>query len=157
MYRLIIIIVLALVWLVADSNHLLECGLQSALLYPFFHANLFHLLANSLAVYSIFTPKRTDNLRVLLIGYAISVVVYPFSFRPLIGISNMLYAIIGMRTPPFSSQWWHTSPVRVFLCVTTVMVFVPQIAALTHVISFAIGIAVAHLLRYIKSHSHERR
>lgn len=156
MYRLTIIIILALVWLFADSGQLLEGGLRSALLYPLYHANLFHLLANSLAVCSIFSPKKTDNLRALLIGYAVSVIVYPFSFRPLIGISNMLYAIIGMRTPPFSSQWWHTSPVRVFLCVTTAMVFISQIAALTHVISFAIGIAVAHLLRYIKSHSYER-
>lgn len=150
MYRIVIIAILAVFYLFGDSTHLSEGGLSSALLYPLYHANLFHLLANGFAIYTIFSPQKKDNARALIIGYIVSVIVYPLSIRPLIGVSNILYAIIGLRTPPLSSQWWHTAPVRVFLCVTVAMVFIPQVAAITHVISFTIGIVVAHLLRHKK-------
>ena len=122
-----------------------------ALVYPFLHANLFHLLVNTYATFLLFDPGRKDNMRCLVMGYIISFIVYPLSFRPVIGISNLLYAVIGLRTPPFYSPFWRNPMVILFLSVTVLMVFIPSIAATTHVASFILGMLTAMASREIKS------
>lgn len=122
-----------------------------ALSYSFFHASWWHLAVNSLAVWSIYSPKRSCKpCRDLLFPYIIAVLVYPLSLRPVIGLSNLLYAVLGLRTPPLSSPWWKQTPVVVFLVVTVLMVFIPQVSATTHVAAFLLGVGGAYLNRYAK-------
>ena len=119
-----------------------------AIVYPFFHASWWHLAVNALAIWTIYRPGRCKPCRDLLIPYIISCIVYPLSLRPVIGISNVIYAALGMRTPPLSSPWWKQSTVIIFLVVTVALIFVPQFSATTHIAAFALGMAGASVSRW---------
>lgn len=121
-----------------------------ALSYSFFHASAWHLAVNGLATWTIFTPARPRKGRDLVVAYVIAVAVYGLSLRPVIGFSNILYAVLGLRTPALSSSWWRQPGVIVFLVITVLMLFIPQFSALTHIFSFLAGMAVAGLRRFIE-------
>lgn len=125
--------------------------LQRAMLYSFFHGNWWHLAINCLAAWSIFAPARKRNWLHLLIGCIISGLVYPLSIRPAIGFSNVLYAVLGLRTPPLKSKWWKQPAVIVFLAVTLALVFVPKFSATTHIAAFLLGMAGAALKRFFNN------
>ena len=132
---------------VRDGSYLLRAST-----YSFFHASVWHLAVNSLAIWSVF---RKDNLckacRDLAISYIIAFIVFPFSVRPVIGFSNILYAVIGLRTPPLTSRWWRSSQVIVFLIVTVALVFIPRFSATTHIAAFLLGIGCAYVRRFNQS------
>ena len=118
-----------------------------ALSYSFFHASWWHLAVNCLAAWSIFVPSRKCSTGMLVAAFAIAVLVYPLSFRPVIGFSNVLYAVLGLRTPSLKSKWWRQPAVIVFLVVTVALVFVPRFSATTHIAAFVLGMAGASLQR----------
>lgn len=120
-------------------------------LYPLFHANVFHLLVNCLALWMLLKPERKDNATCLIEGYVISCIAFFFTHTPMIGISNLLYAVAGLRSPSFGSPWWKTTPVRIFLAVTFIMMFIPQISGITHVVSFGLGIGVDRTVKFFIS------
>lgn len=128
-----------------------------ALSYSFFHGNWWHLAVNALAVWTIYDPKRCKPCRDLLFPFLFAVLVYPLSFRPVIGFSNILYAALGMRTPPLDSPWWRQTPVLVFLAVTVALVFIPRFSATTHIAAFALGIAGAYAARWWNKISRDAR
>ena len=126
--------------------------------YPFFHASWWHLAVNGIAIWTIYDERRCKPCRDLLISYIISIAVYPLALRPVIGFSNILYAVLGLRTPPLSSPWWKQMPVIVFLIVTVALVFVPQFSATTHIAAFVIGVILAYAGRWLnKLHSDAAR
>ena len=154
--RYILIILMIAVYAIFGIPTWLEMGespyLARALAYSFFHASLWHLAVNSLATWTLYrNASFCKACKELLVAFLIAVAVYPLSFRPVIGFSNVLYATIGMRTPPLSSPWWRKSPVIVFLAVTVAMFFIPRFSATTHVAAFALGIGYAYLRRFHKS------
>ena len=131
-------------WLTGtDSDYICR-----ALSYSFFHANWAHLLLNCIAVWMVFSPRRRWSMKGLLVAYLIAVVVYPCSFRPVIGFSNILYAGLGMRSPSLRSPWWKNPSTMTFIMVTLAMAFIPQIAATTHIISFLLGMLYASFKRW---------
>ena len=123
---------------------------QRALLYSFFHANWWHLAVNCLALWTIY-KHPCKPCRDLLFPFIIAVAVYPLSFRPVIGFSNVLYAALGLRTPSLRSRWWKQTPVIVFLIVTLAMVFIPRFSATTHIAAFLLGMGGAAIGRFHKS------
>jgi len=133
--------------------------LLRALSYSFFHANWFHLAVNCIAVWTVFSPKRKSckPCRDLFLSYLVAVLVYPLSFRPVIGFSNVLYCMLGLRVPPFSSAWWKTPVAITFAIVTLVMAFVPQLSATTHIAAFLCGMLLSHLFRSIKELTSDAR
>ena len=134
-------------WLAGDEvNYWLR-----ALSYGAFHANWWHLAVNCLAVWTIFNPRRNDNIRNFFTAFVISVLVYPLSLRPVVGISNLLYAVIGLRTPALSSRWWRQPGVIAFLVITLLMLFIPQFSATTHIAAFLAGMLVAAVKRGLNS------
>ena len=151
--RYILVAVLTALWLVfrapawlagTDVPYMLR-----ALAYPFFHASVWHLAVNALATWSIFAPGRKRTWKDLVISYLISVLVYGLSLRPVIGFSNVLYAALGLATPPLSSPWWKRPEVLVFLALTVLMLLVPQFSALSHIFAFIAGMLVAAVRRFI--------
>lgn len=125
--------------------------MQRAALYSFFHANIWHLAVNCLAIWASFSPKRRRMGVELLLSYLVAFAVYPLSLRPVIGFSNILFATLGQRTPPLSSRWWRTPPVILFIVLMFGMLFLPQFSALTHIVSFALGMLIASCRRGIDS------
>lgn len=119
--------------------------------YSFFHANIWHLAINCIAVWTVFRPTISVTSRkwhkMFLAAYIIAVLVYPFSLRPVIGFSNILYATIGLNTPRLSSPWWRRTSVIIFIAVTALMIFFPVFSASTHIASFLLGMAGAAIRR----------
>lgn len=121
--------------------------------YSFFHANLFHLAINCLSIWVVFDPRKKDNTIALIVGALIAVLVYPLALKPVVGFSNVLYAIIGFRSPSFKSSWWKHPSVLLFLAITVAMVFIPHFSATTHMGAFALGVAFAHIRRLLNQHN----
>lgn len=130
-------------WL-SDGNC---CEAVRALAYPLFHANVWHLAANALAVWTVFAPRK-GNAMLLTVAALISLAVYPLSPRPMVGISNLIYAAVGLRTPPIRSPWWRAPQVLVFIAVTVLMLALPQFSAVTHIAAFAAGCVLAAAGRF---------
>lgn len=150
MVRIILILLLVALQAVFGIPEFMADGpyWQRALLYSFFHGNWWHLAVNCLAIWTIFSPKRKVSCLQLVSSYLIAVLVFPMSFRPVIGFSNVLYATLGLRTPSLTSKWWRQPSVILFLIVTVGLVFVPQFSATTHIASFILGMAGASIKRF---------
>lgn len=119
--------------------------------YSAFHANWWHLAVNCLAIWTIFSPRLNGKPLQNVAAFLIAVLVYPLSLRPVVGISNLLYAVIGLRTPSFSSRWWKSPGVIVFLVVTFLMLFIPQFSATTHIAALSCGVLLATVKRGLNS------
>lgn len=127
-----------------DSPFLLR-----ATTYHWFHANIFHLAVNCLSLSVIF--RNGVRIRELSWAFLMATVSYAVAVRPIVGISNILFAVIGMRTPSFDSPWWRNPATLTFLAVTLLMVFIPQVSATTHIFSFTMGVLYAYLKRHFNS------
>lgn len=126
-----------------------------ALTYHFYHANIFHLLANCLSIWFVFRVTKTRSTlqitKEFCIAFVIASIVFTLTHKPVIGISNILFAIAGMRTPAFSHPWWKAPNTIVFFIVTLLMLLLPRFAAFTHIVSFAIGVFIAVCKRELKA------
>jgi len=154
MVRIVLIVLLAGLQLAFGAPEWLHPDgapyILRALGYSFFHGNWWHLAVNALAIWTIYDPKRhpCKPCRDLLFPFLVAVLVYPLSWRPVIGFSNILYATLGLRTPPLSSPWWKHPTVITFLVVTVAMVFIPRFSATTHIAAFVLGMAGAAIGRF---------
>ena len=159
MVRAVAILVLVALQVVFGIPDFLQGGpyWERALLYSFFHGSWWHLAVNCLAAWTIFQPRYKTGPGRLVAAYIIAVLVYPLSFRPVIGFSNVLYAVLGLRTPRLDSRWWRRPEVLTFIAVTVLLVFVPRFSATTHIAAFILGMAGAALQRLFKDISSDFR
>lgn len=160
--RYIIIAVLSIVFIFLERpEYLYGKSFLTSVTYHFFHANIFHLAANCLSVWYLFKKTITRNAKTMiaeiLIAYIIATFSYMVAFRPIIGVSNMLFAIIGMRTPAWSSSWWRAKETKLFFGITLFMLLFPQVSAITHITAFIIGVIVSMTKRKIKSLENDYR
>lgn len=148
MARLTVIALLTAVYIALGIPDFMTDGpyWTRAVLYSLFHANGWHLAVNAIAIWSIFAPSR--NNKILLVAFLIAIAVYPLSWRPVIGFSNVLYAMLGLRTPPLRNPWWKHPSVLAFLAITVAMVFIPRFSATTHIAAFVLGMGGAALGRW---------
>lgn len=159
MGRIVLILVLVgLHALLGAPDYLLsDAGsLRAVASYSFFHASWLHLAVNCLAVSLMFMPSlmRSHKYNIyteLASGILIAMAVAPLSMRPPVGFSNVLYAVVGLRTPSFSHPWWRKRPVIFFFILTAVLIPFPQVAGLTHVAALAAGVLLAVLRRFYHS------
>lgn len=114
-------------------------------LHHFFHGNVFHLLVNCLSLYLI--VPRAKNWH-LVAGYIIGSLSLLTATNPVVGFSNIVYAVIGVRSPSFDSYWWRHPGTRIFLIVTALMIFLPNVSAVTHIVSFVGGVLVSISFRW---------
>lgn len=147
--RWLVIGVLVATFLWCDNSFLM--GDQNLLLrmttHHFFHAGFWHLLVNS---FSTWVLLKRFCLKEFTIAWVIASLSYIFSPLPVIGFSNIIYALIGLRTPSFSSSWWKHPTTIVFFVATILMAFIPNISFVTHWVSLGLAIAVSALTRTIK-------
>lgn len=157
--RYALVIILTLVYFVVGCPEFLAddtagCWL-SALTYHAFHANIFHLAVNCISIWFVFdvTPYRREkaNIRNFFTAYLIATATYFTAVRPVVGISNILFAVLGLRTPSFNHPWWRHPGTIVFFAVTLLMLAFPQFSAVTHIASFACGTAISTVKRKLNS------
>lgn len=124
-------------------------GLHVALTYHFFHANIFHLAANVLSIWAIFAKDRRYAWCSLIVAYVCATISWYCTSSDVVGISNMIFALLGLRTPSLKDGWWRRRTVIVFLLVTAGMALVPGISAGTHLVSFFLGVLFASFQRIL--------
>lgn len=95
--------------------------------YMFFHANIFHLIGNCYALFLLL------NKRIVIPAYLIAVIVSFVPMPPTVGISSMLFAIIGMCR--INSKW---EKVLVYIYLISGL-FIPGINGTIHISSFVLG------------------
>ena len=136
-------------WLHSDRWYL-------AVAHHFFHANIFHLAANCLSLWLMFrNPSSVLSWSRVVTAFVLASLSWFASSADVIGASNFIFALAGLRTPSFSHAWWRQPSVRFFLIVTTAMAVLPQVSAITHISSFVLGCAVASASRFINTTSHD--
>lgn len=132
-------------------------GAHVSMLHHFFHANVFHLAVNCLAVWTLFKKDVHYGLKRILMAYVIGSLSWFCSIEDVVGFSNFIFATIGLRTPSFESSWWKHPSVITFFVVTVLMAFLPNVSAVTHIVSFVLGCIAAGATRIINSVSSDFR
>ncbi len=134
-------------------------AIVKAVSYHWFHANLWHLLANSLSIWLLLRTTRSRTAKTVslqfIIAFLIASAMYFTATKPVVGISNILFAIVGLRTPAFRHPWWRKTETIVFFVVTFLLLLVPQFSSVTHITSLLSGIGIAALTRAIHSLSND--
>jgi membrane associated rhomboid family serine protease len=122
-----------------------------SLIHHFFHANIFHLAVNCMSIWALFRRGQTYGLSPFLWAYLIASISWFASSADPVGFSNIIFALVGLRTPSIKDRWWVSSSVITFLAITILMAFIPQVSAITHIVSFALGCLVAGASRIINN------
>lgn len=117
-------------------------GICAAATYHFFHANIFHLISNSIALFFILRIKRL-NWKLMIVAYVIASLAFFTATTPTIGMSNFVYASIGLLVPPLYSKWWTTRTSIIFFMSILLSFAIPNVSAITHLVSFCAGAALS--------------
>lgn len=141
------IAILLLIYLLPVSTPSVAASTTSSwwthLIYPFFHANIFHLLAN---IYALWFIRPT--WAILLTAWSIAVASSWITPVPVVGFSSMIYAIWGMNMLNASQKSWI-----IFLAINFITIFLPSMGWMVHFSTFTIGL----LYSYFKRLSNEYR
>lgn len=130
-------------------------GIHVALSHHFFHANIFHLAVNSMSVWLLFRKGYRYETAPLIVAFICATISWYCSAADVVGFSNIIFAIVGLRTPSLSSSWWRQPATVMFFAVTLLMAFLPQVSAVTHLVSFVLGCLYAAAHRIITSISRD--
>ena len=133
-----------------------DCGYIS-LVHHFFHANIFHLAVNSLSIWTLFRKGFRYNIAPVVWAYIIGSASWFCTSDDVVGFSNIIFALIGLRSPSLSNAWWKQPSVILFLAITALMAFLPQVSAITHIVSFVLGYIVAGASRIVNNISSDFR
>lgn len=116
---------------VRDSMAVSYDSWHNVLLYHFAHANIFHLICNLMALWP-FAPR----IRTVIVAYAcssFSALLLAFTvpgYGPVCGLSAMLFACFARRYATWQKPTWQ------ILLVNLPFLFIPQVDALLHLLSF---------------------
>lgn len=110
--------------------------------YHFYHANIFHFLANAWALW-LMRPSFSDLAK----AYPLAVIASLFALQPTIGFSAIIYAYIGINIIR-----WKVSLVDwgVFITANLITLFIPNIAFGVHFAAFTLGITTWKLKNSLK-------
>jgi membrane associated rhomboid family serine protease len=122
-----------------------------SLVHHFFHANVFHLAVNCLSLWSLFRGGQRYGILPLVAAYIIGSLSWFFTSADVVGFSNVIFALIGLRTPSLRHAWWRQPAVLVFLAMTALMALLPQVSAVTHIVSFVLGCIASGVQRIIQN------
>ncbi len=155
--RYIVVLLLAATYFIPKPECLFAMEWPAHVIHHFWHANVFHFAVNALAVWTVLDPRTKPSWWLLPLGFVIGSVSYCFAVKPVIGFSNILFAMAGMRTPSFSSAWWKSTTVKIFLIVMVLQVFMPWFSATTHIVSYIFGVGAASVIRFSKGLDYDTR
>ena len=130
-------------WLHSDAWHV-------AFLHHFFHVNIFHLAVNSLSLWMMWRRAPSIDWHLVFTAFILASLSWFASSADVAGASNFIFAALGLRTPELTSRWWRQASVITFLAVTILMAALPQVSAVTHIVSFVSGCICAAVFRTLK-------
>lgn len=130
-------------------------GWRIAFAHHFFHAGVLHLAVNCWSVWAVFRKDARYGFDEIIVPFACATLSWFASSKDPVGASNFLFALLGYRTPSLKSGWWRKAGVRVFLFTTVAMVVIPQVSAVTHIVSFILGCMCAGASRLKERIGHD--
>lgn len=122
-----------------------------SLLHHFFHANIFHLAVNCLSIWTLFRKGARYRVLPVILAFVIATASWFFTSSDVAGVSNWIFALIGLRTPSLGHSWWRHTNTITFLVITALMSLLPNVSATTHIISFVFGCITAGVIRLTDS------
>ena len=145
-----LVAILALVYALVPVPEWMREGvtLRCALLHHFWHANVYHLAANSLVLLS-FGWAMPRWYRLLPGAYAAASLSLLAATGPVIGFSNIIFAMSGLCAP-MVKNYWERRETWIFIGVMVGMLFIPRLSAMTHMASFAGGLALGFINKTIR-------
>lgn len=152
--RIAILELLVLVYLLAGCpDWLHNDAWPMAFMHHFFHANILHLAVNCYSIWVLFRVRR--SVWILLTAYLCGTLSWFASSADPIGASNFIFALVGLCSPHFRHPWWRARPTVIFLTLNIAMLLLPQVSAITHIVSFSLGCMLASIRRGLKSLSRD--
>lgn len=121
-----------------------------SLVHHFFHANIFHLAVNCYSFY-LLCKSRNVTPSMLLLAYVCATLSWFCSNADPVGASNIIFALLGLYTPALSNAWWKAPGTIVFFTTNMAMALLPQVSAVTHLVSFGLGCVCAMGIRMFNS------
>lgn len=120
------------------------CSIIERFEYPFFHANIFHAAIN-IYVYLGMVFLLGTSLIDMFIAYVISACVPTFllSDTTTIGLSGVVYALIGMNTFKVANPLKYTFSVIIPLAFTSLL---PLVAVGVHAWCYVVGVVYSVIL-----------
>lgn len=150
--RIVITGFLVAVFLVCGTPQVLHADhAWISVVHHFFHANIFHLAVNCLSIWTLYRKGYRYAMWPILCAFTIASISWFFSTQDVVGFSNFLFATIGLRTPSIRHTYWRDPSVILFLTLTILMAFLPNVSAVTHIVSFVLGCIVAGAYRLLTS------
>lgn len=141
---------LALIYVLVPVPAWMQEGvsLRCALAHHFWHGNVFHLAANGVALltFAWVLPRWYRLLPAAYVAASLSLIA---ATRPVIGLSNILFAMSGLCAPEIRG-YWKRRETWIFVGVMLVMLAVPRFSATTHIVSFAVGFAFGSIHKIIR-------
>nr|CAI9751187.1 hypothetical protein WMHIBSEC_WMHIBSEC_CDS_0011 [Caudoviricetes sp.]CAI9751667.1 hypothetical protein AZFZUZMX_AZFZUZMX_CDS_0011 [Caudoviricetes sp.] len=116
------------------------CSMQDRLLYPFFHANIFHAMLNLLVLWQCIRvfPKWKS-----LVAFYIIAISYPLpSAHPIVGLSGLLYAYMGYLEPMVRDKIRYNLFIILYILIGFA---IPNMAVGIHVYCYAVGIVWGYI------------
>lgn len=136
----ITVTVMALATLTVGARGFGDSLFPECLYYHFFHANIWHLLCNLIALFS-FRPRW----KTLAVGYVCASVgaLVPFVSlaQPTCGMSALIYACIARRYVSYRINPWK------LLLLNFIFIIIPNVNWKIHLVSFLLSYAAWTLLR----------
>lgn len=148
--RYAVMAMLVAMFFVPKPACLLTCGEGAAWMHHFWHANIFHLLANLTAIWGVLGSRRWRAWE-LLCAYLFATMSYHSASMPVIGFSNAIFAMAGLAVPYHNAAaYFRNRNTIIFLAVMVLMLLVPQFSGITHIISFALGLICSFIVNGFK-------
>lgn len=130
-----------------------HCPFYCRLIYPFFHANIFHALLNCWCFIAVVFIYDITILR-LLIAYIIAVT-FPIDFvsslahssSVTVGMSGVIYTLFGSISFNVERKLHYQSLMLFYVCIGFIM---PGTNALIHLYCYICGLVIALLNKPIK-------
>lgn len=123
----------------ADAT--LNCGgILLHLLYPFLHANIFHLAVNLIVLWSI--RNKMEWIKASLISFVASYLPMYVS-EPTVGLSGFLFAVFGLMWGKANRLYDATKTAAPIIIVSMLL---PHVNGLLHLYAFALGYLMNNLI-----------
>ena len=148
---------LALVYALIPVPEWMQEGvsLRTALTHHFWHVNAAHLAANGVALLA-FARVLPRWYRLLPAAYAAASLSMLFAAKPVIGLSNILFAMSGLCAPTVK-DYWKRKETWTFVAIMLIMLCVPRLSAATHIASFIAGFVLGTINKTIRRTANDCR
>lgn len=147
--RCIVICGIVLCYLFCSPETIMHNGnpwIVRAILHNFLHGNVFHLASNIMMLWLLYPNMRKHRMLIFGLSLIIATASFAVSDGDSIGLSDVLYATMGLSALPLKSKWWQTPIAKFFLLSFLVAFLLPNISAMTHLVSYIVGFVTARCI-----------